>query len=97
MTFGKKLILGHFGYFWPNCQHPFWYNESLVHVFHYSIIIYTKTKALLSAVLQHVQGPGKGSDMQGYLVPTNQPEKRAGNISICLSNLLGSWQQLRVF
>jgi hypothetical protein len=25
-----------------NCKHPFWYSESLVHVFHYSIIIFTK-------------------------------------------------------
>ena len=26
--------LGHLGYFWTIYQHPFWYCESLVHVFH---------------------------------------------------------------
>ena len=34
--------MGHLGYFWPNYEHPFWYSESLVHVFHYSTIISTK-------------------------------------------------------
>ena len=29
-----------------NYQHPFWYCESLVHVFHYSTIVSTKTKPL---------------------------------------------------
>jgi hypothetical protein len=29
-------------------QHPFWYSESLVHVFHYSIIIFTKNWAFIS-------------------------------------------------
>ena len=37
-----RYILGHLGYFGPNYQHPFWYSESLVHVFHYSTIISTK-------------------------------------------------------
>ena len=36
-------ILGHLGYFRPNCQHPFCcYNESHFHAFHYSTIISTK-------------------------------------------------------
>ena len=26
--------LGHLGYFWPIYQHPFWYSEFPVHVFH---------------------------------------------------------------
>jgi hypothetical protein len=30
------------GYFQPNYQHPFWYSESIVHVFHYTNIISTK-------------------------------------------------------
>ena len=25
-----RYILGHFGYFWPIYQHPFWYSESTV-------------------------------------------------------------------
>ena len=33
---------GIFRYFRPNYQQPFWYSESLVHVFHYSTIISTK-------------------------------------------------------
>ena len=33
--------LRHLGYFRPNYQPPFWYCESLVHVFHYSTIIST--------------------------------------------------------
>ena len=38
--------MGHLGYFRPNYQHPFWYSESLVHVFQKSTIISTKTKPL---------------------------------------------------
>ena len=33
-------------YFRPNYQHPFWYSEFLVHVFHYSTIISTKKLSL---------------------------------------------------
>ena len=49
--FSSKLGLGrqieqvHFGAFWVfpvNYQHVFWYCESLIHVFHQSIIISTK-------------------------------------------------------
>ena len=36
------ILFGHLGYFRPNYQHPFWCNESLVYVFHYSTIISTK-------------------------------------------------------
>ena len=36
------------GYFWPNYQHPFWYCESLIHVFHCSTIISTKNSAFIS-------------------------------------------------
>jgi hypothetical protein len=43
---GRK-ILGHLGYFWPNYRHAFWYSESLVHVFHYSIIISIKNLAFI--------------------------------------------------
>ena len=35
-----RLILGNFWYFRPNYQHPFWYNESLVHAFHHSTTIF---------------------------------------------------------
>ena len=35
-------VLRHLGYFRPDYQHPFWYCEFLVHVFHYSTIISTK-------------------------------------------------------
>ena len=38
---GRKF-LRHLGYFQPDYQHPFWYGEFLVHVFHYSTIISTK-------------------------------------------------------
>ena len=37
----SREILGHFRYFPPNYQYPFWYSEFLVHVFHYSTIIST--------------------------------------------------------
>jgi hypothetical protein len=30
-----------------HCQHPFWYSESLVHVFRYSTIISTKNEAFI--------------------------------------------------
>jgi hypothetical protein len=33
---------GIFGIFRPNYQHPFWYRESLVHIFYHSPIISTK-------------------------------------------------------
>ena len=45
MAWADKLgryILEHLGYFRPHYQHPFWYSESLVPVFHYSTIISTK-------------------------------------------------------
>ena len=29
-----QINLGTFGIFWPIYQHPFWYSESLVHVFY---------------------------------------------------------------
>ena len=35
-------ILGHLWYFRPIYQHPFWYSEFLVHIFHYWTIIFTK-------------------------------------------------------
>ena len=38
--------MGHLGYFQSNYQHPFWYSESLVHVFHYSTIISKKKLSL---------------------------------------------------
>ena len=38
----KSQTLGHLGYFLSNYQHPFWYCESLVTVFHYSTIISTQ-------------------------------------------------------
>ena len=34
------------GILWPNTQYPFWYSESLVHLFYYSTNISTKTKPL---------------------------------------------------
>ena len=34
-----QINSGAFGVFSPNYQHPFWYSESIVHVFHYSTII----------------------------------------------------------
>ena len=37
-----EQILRHLRYFPSSYQHPFWYSESLVHVFHYSTIISTK-------------------------------------------------------
>ena len=37
-----KWLLGHLGN-WLDYQHQFWYCESLVHVFHYSTTISTKT------------------------------------------------------
>jgi hypothetical protein len=40
------VLLRHLGYFWPIYQLPFWYSWSLVHVFHQSNIISTKTKSL---------------------------------------------------
>ena len=49
--FGRKFW-GYLGYFRPNCQHPFWYSESLVHVFYYSTIGSTKiTKIMQDNVL----------------------------------------------
>ena len=39
---------GIWGYFQPNYQHPFRYSESLVHVFHYSTIISTKSLDFIS-------------------------------------------------
>jgi hypothetical protein len=42
----SRTILGHLGYFQSNYQHPFWYFESLVHIFHYSAIISTKKLSL---------------------------------------------------
>ena len=42
-----RYILGHLGYFWPIYQHPFWYCESLVHVFHFGQPLFLqKTKPL---------------------------------------------------
>jgi hypothetical protein len=41
-----QINSGAFGYFRPHYQHPFWYSESLVHVFHYSTIISTKKLSL---------------------------------------------------
>ena len=38
--------IGAFGFFWPIYQHPCWYCESLVHVFHYSTLISTKKLSL---------------------------------------------------
>jgi hypothetical protein len=40
----RQINSGAFWYFQPKYQHPFWYSESLVHVFHYSTIISTKTR-----------------------------------------------------
>ena len=37
-----RQILGHLGFL----RHPFWYSGSLVHIFHYSTIVSTKTKPL---------------------------------------------------
>ena len=37
-----KQFGGHLGYFQTIHQRPFWYSESVVHVFHYSTIISTK-------------------------------------------------------
>ena len=45
--FGMKFMR-HLGYFRPDYQHPFWYCEFLVHVFHYSIIISTKKEDFIS-------------------------------------------------
>ena len=41
-----QIILGHLGYFRLNYQYPFWYSESLIHVFHYSTIISIKKLSL---------------------------------------------------
>ena len=35
--FGRN-VLGHLGYFRMNYQHPIWYSESFVHIFHYSTL-----------------------------------------------------------
>ena len=47
LGFGKQIGQINFRAFWEY-QHPFWYSESLVHVFHYSTIIFTKNKAFIS-------------------------------------------------
>ena len=54
---GQK-ISGHFGYFRSNYKDPFWYSESLVHVFHYSTIISTKKLSLYIHILNIYLGLG---------------------------------------
>ena len=48
------------GCFQPNYQHPFWYSESLVRVFHYSTIISTKKLSLYFHIPNIYLGPGFG-------------------------------------
>ena len=46
LSLGRKIWPKFFGAFWVffrlNYQNPLWYSESLVHVFHYSTIIFIK-------------------------------------------------------
>ena len=53
-----KQIMWRLGYFRPNYQHPFWYSESLAHVFHYSIIISTKKLSLYIHIFNIFSGLG---------------------------------------
>ena len=46
LTIWADKVWGIWGIFQKLYQHPFWYCESLVHVFHQSTIISTKTKPL---------------------------------------------------
>jgi hypothetical protein len=49
LGFGRQTRQINSGVFWgilSDFQHPFWYSESLVHVFHYSTIISTKKLSL---------------------------------------------------
>ena len=58
--FVRKKILGIWPagvkYFWPNYEHPFWFSESLLHVFHYSTIISTKKLSLYIQIPNITEG-----------------------------------------
>ena len=58
-----RLIVGHLGYFRPYYQHPFWYSESIAHVFHYSTIISTKNLSFNYLGLGFEFGPQRIRDL----------------------------------